>query len=98
MTNYFTQAMSEAADLEKVALQKYLASIGEGGKGAKGQPVQKYAVQVVNGKMVPGAIKVMNVPKNIPSGMIPQTLDPTMAAADGWQWLEGAKSIGSGLS
>jgi hypothetical protein len=97
MTNYFTQAMSEAADLEKVALQKYLSSIGEG-KGTKGQPVQKYAVRIVNGRMVPGAIKVMNVPKNIPSGMIPQTLDSSMAAADGWQWLEGAKAIGSGSS
>jgi hypothetical protein len=98
LARYFSKGQSEAADLEKVALTKYLSSIGEGKGKSGGKPVQRTAIRVVNGKAVPGQIVVINVPPNIPTGMIPQTLDPNLRADQGWQWLEGAKTIGKGSS
>jgi hypothetical protein len=96
LMDYFTRAHAEAADMEKIALKEYLDSIGQG--KSKGQPVQKYAIRVVNGKMVPGSIRVLNVPKNMPGGMTPGSVaraqgGEQLSEEDGWQWLEGAKAL-----
>ena len=91
LAKYFMQAQAEAADLEKTALNKYLSEGGD-----KGQPVQRYAIQIKDGKMVEGSWRLLNVPKNIPNGMVPQTIDPNLRTADGWMWAQGVEAFSGG--